>query len=54
MSSFVKVRKSNLAGKEAVANTAVNPGEVLVVENPLASCLLPDTYNSHCQTCLKR
>ncbi|XP_031788702.1 SET and MYND domain-containing protein 4-like [Nasonia vitripennis] len=54
MSNFVKIRQSILAGKEAVANAAVNPGEVLVAENPLASCLLPNAYNSHCQTCLKR
>ncbi|XP_032669755.1 uncharacterized protein LOC116843453 isoform X2 [Odontomachus brunneus] len=42
------------AGKHAVATREIHPGDILVVEPPLAGCLLPEFYGTHCQHCYTR
>ena len=32
----------------------MGPGEVLLIEKPYSSILLPEYYSSHCQTCFQR
>ncbi|KDR23054.1 SET and MYND domain-containing protein 4-like isoform X2 [Zootermopsis nevadensis] len=40
-------------GRYIVATRDIRPGDVLVVEKPFASVLLPDCYWTHCYNCLQ-
>ncbi|KAK2583341.1 hypothetical protein KPH14_009340 [Odynerus spinipes] len=53
-SALLEIRESKAAGKEAVAAKEIYPGDCLVVEEPLAACLLPEFYGTHCQHCFSR
>ena len=53
-SNLLKIEETTSAGKQAVANRTIYPGDALMSENPTASCLLPNFYDTHCQTCLRR
>ncbi|XP_023248014.1 SET and MYND domain-containing protein 4-like [Copidosoma floridanum] len=54
ISSLVEIRDTDLSGKEAVASRVINPGDVLLADYPIASFLIPQFFESHCQYCLKR
>lgn len=53
-SSALEIRETPVAGKHAVAATEIHPGDTLIVEPPLAGCLLPEFYGTHCQHCYAR
>lgn len=53
-STLLDIRETKTAGKEAVAVDEIYPGDCLVVEEPLAACLLPEFYGTHCQHCFSR
>ncbi|XP_050453383.1 SET and MYND domain-containing protein 4 isoform X2 [Cataglyphis hispanica] len=53
-SDALEIRETSVAGKHAVAATEIHPGDTLVVEGPLAGCLLPEFYGTHCQHCYAR
>ncbi|XP_047368499.1 SET and MYND domain-containing protein 4 isoform X1 [Vespa velutina] len=53
-SALLEIRETKFAGKEAVATKDIYPGDCLVVEEPLAACLLPEFYGTHCQHCFSR
>lgn len=53
-SDAVEIRETSVAGKHAVAATEIHPGDTLIVEPPLAGCLLPEFYGTHCQHCYAR
>ncbi|XP_029167199.1 SET and MYND domain-containing protein 4-like isoform X2 [Nylanderia fulva] len=53
-SSALEIRETALEGKHAVAATEIHPGDTLIVEPPLAGCLLPEFYGTHCQHCYAR
>eukprot|EP00095_Tigriopus_kingsejongensis_P007491 maker-scaffold580_size130538-snap-gene-0.31 protein:Tk07491 transcript:maker-scaffold580_size130538-snap-gene-0.31-mRNA-1 annotation:"set and mynd domain-containing protein 4-like" len=41
-------------GRHLIATEDISPGEILMVENPYSSILLPEFYSTHCQTCFHR
>ncbi|KAK7867520.1 hypothetical protein R5R35_009420 [Gryllus longicercus] len=49
----VGVGSSDAAGRFAVATAPVAAGDTLLVETPLAACLLPDYCGSHCHHCMR-
>ncbi|CAL1682443.1 unnamed protein product [Lasius platythorax] len=53
-SGALEIRETALEGKHAVAATEIHPGDTLIVEPPLAGCLLPEFYGTHCQHCYAR
>ncbi|KAK9498328.1 hypothetical protein O3M35_002986 [Rhynocoris fuscipes] len=53
-SNAVDIHYSNVMGRHIVAATDINPGEVIAVEKPFASVLLPDMYTFFCFMCKKR
>lgn len=53
-SKKIEIRSSNECGNYAVANEAIDAGETIVVEKPIAACLLPKYFGSHCLHCLRR
>ncbi|XP_043461473.1 SET and MYND domain-containing protein 4-like [Leptopilina heterotoma] len=53
-SNLLKIQETTFAGRQAVAAMEINPNDTLAVESPLASCLLPEFYGSHCQNCFAR
>lgn len=42
------------SGNYIVAKEAIRAGDTLIAEQPLAACLLPKYYGSHCLHCFKR
>uniref|UniRef100_A0A0C9Q6Y6 Smyd4_0 protein n=1 Tax=Fopius arisanus TaxID=64838 RepID=A0A0C9Q6Y6_9HYME len=54
LSRLVDIRESPDVGKHAVASGDVRVGDTLATEVPLASCLLPDYYGTHCHHCFVR
>ena len=50
----VKIKYHPDKGRYLVAEKDVGPGEMLLVEKPYSSVLLPEFYSSHCQTCYQR
>ena len=50
----VKIKYHPDKGRYLVAEKDVGPGEMLLVEKPYSSILLPEYYSSHCQTCYQR
>ncbi|KYN44678.1 SET and MYND domain-containing protein 4 [Trachymyrmex septentrionalis] len=53
-SGALEIRETTTAGKHAVATAEIHPGDILLVEPPLAGCLLPEFYGTHCQHCYAR
>jgi len=53
-SGALEIRETAAAGKHAVAAAEIHPGDILTVEPPLAGCLLPEFYGTHCQHCYTR
>lgn len=53
-SSALKLEYSEEKGRYLVATRNIRPGDVLIVEQPYASVLLPDSYATHCYYCLRR
>lgn len=53
-SNLLEIQESTFAGRQAVAAMEINPGDTLAVEPPLAYCLLPEFYGTHCQNCFSR
>lgn len=45
---------SSECGNFAVANESVRAGETLVAEQPIAACILPKFFGTHCLHCMKR
>jgi len=41
-------------GRLLIAKEDIPPGEILIVETPYSSIVLPEYYNSHCQSCYMR
>ncbi|XP_020288759.1 SET and MYND domain-containing protein 4 isoform X2 [Pseudomyrmex gracilis] len=54
LSDALEIRETAAAGKHAVATVEIHPGDILVIEPPLAGCLLPEFYGTHCQHCYAR
>ncbi|XP_018315234.1 SET and MYND domain-containing protein 4 isoform X3 [Mycetomoellerius zeteki] len=53
-SGALEIRETTTAGKHVVATAEIHPGDILLVEPPLAGCLLPEFYGTHCQHCYAR
>ncbi|KAE8749514.1 hypothetical protein FOCC_FOCC003780 [Frankliniella occidentalis] len=53
-SSCIALKYSEEKGRHLVATKYIKPGEVLIVEQPFASVLLPDSMASHCFNCFAR
>ncbi|XP_015430251.1 PREDICTED: SET and MYND domain-containing protein 4-like [Dufourea novaeangliae] len=53
-SALLDVEETTTAGKRAIASKEIDPGATLVVEPPLASCLLPEFFGTHCHHCFSR
>ncbi|XP_046421209.1 SET and MYND domain-containing protein 4-like [Neodiprion fabricii] len=54
LSRLVKIEETPTAGRHAVAAEEIHVSETLAVEPPLAACLVPENYGSHCQNCFTR
>ena len=52
--SDVRIQYHPDKGRYLVADKDVGPGEVLLIEKPYSSILLPEYYSTHCQTCFQR
>nr|XP_033338571.1 SET and MYND domain-containing protein 4-like [Megalopta genalis] len=50
-SALLDVRETATAGKQAIATGEIGPGDTLVVEPPLAACLLPEFFGTRCHHC---
>ncbi|XP_076643026.1 protein-lysine N-methyltransferase SMYD4 [Halictus rubicundus] len=50
-SALLDVRETPTAGKQAIAVKEIGPGDTLVVEPPLAACLLPEFFGTRCHHC---
>lgn len=53
-SNLVKMVETKEKGRFVVANNEVKTGDVVLSENPVAACLLPAFYGSHCHHCLSK
>lgn len=53
-SKKIGIQSSDESGNFAVANASIKTGETIVVEKPIAACLLPKFFGSHCLHCLRR
>ena len=54
LTSVCKVAYTPNQGRFLVADRDIKPGEVILVEKPYASILLPEQYSNHCHHCFKR
>lgn len=52
--SDVSLEYSEERGRYLVATRDIPPGEVVIVETPYSSILLPEYYSTHCQSCYQR
>jgi len=52
-SDLIKVNYATEKGRYLEANGSIKAGDVLIVEKPYASILLPDYRHSHCYHCMK-
>lgn len=53
-SNLVKLVHTADKGRFIVANNGIQTGDVVLCENPVAACLLPNFYGSHCHNCFER
>ncbi|XP_065351447.1 SET and MYND domain-containing protein 4 isoform X2 [Cloeon dipterum] len=54
LSSAVQIRFSTTLGRHLVAARNIQPGEVLICEEPFAAVLAPECRQTHCSFCMKR
>ncbi|XP_034939488.1 SET and MYND domain-containing protein 4-like isoform X3 [Chelonus insularis] len=54
LSKLVMINDTPSAGKHAVAANNIQIGDIVACEAPLASCLLPEYYGTHCHHCFVR
>ncbi|CAH2103239.1 unnamed protein product [Euphydryas editha] len=54
LSKLLKIVEEEEKGRFAVADSEINTGDVLLVDNPYAACLLSDFYGTHCLHCFRR
>jgi len=54
VNNCVKLKYQADRGRYLVVDRDVAPGEILMVEKPYSCILLPEYYNSHCQTCYQK
>lgn len=54
LSKLVEIRETPTVGKHAVAADNIKIGDTVASEIPLASCLLPEYYGTHCHHCFVR
>ncbi|XP_066994532.2 SET and MYND domain-containing protein 4 [Anabrus simplex] len=53
-SNCVDIQFSSEMGRFVQATRDIHPGDVLVVEKPYASVLLPECFRTHCYNCFQR
>ena len=53
VSKKIDIHYDNNMGRYAVASEDIEPGDVLVTEEPFASVLNREEFGSHCQKCFK-
>ncbi|XP_076640462.1 protein-lysine N-methyltransferase SMYD4 isoform X1 [Colletes latitarsis] len=53
-SSLLEIEETTTAGKRAIATREIVPGDRLVIEQPIAACLLPEYFGTHCHHCFSR
>lgn len=54
LSRLVKIEETPTTGRYAAAAEDIHVGDTLAVEPPLAACLVPENYGTHCQHCFTR
>ncbi|XP_012251654.2 SET and MYND domain-containing protein 4 [Athalia rosae] len=54
LSKLVKIEETEMTGRYAASAEEIRVGDTLAVELPLAACLVPENYGSHCQHCFAR
>ena len=54
LTNICSVEQSAAKGRHIVALRDITPGEIIVVEKPYASVLLPQSWFTHCHNCLRR
>eukprot|EP00096_Caligus_rogercresseyi_P012609 TRINITY_DN5339_c0_g1_i1.p1 TRINITY_DN5339_c0_g1~~TRINITY_DN5339_c0_g1_i1.p1 ORF type:complete len:721 (-),score=210.74 TRINITY_DN5339_c0_g1_i1:943-3105(-) len=52
--SNIKLKFSKDKGRHLVATSDIEAGELLITETPYSAVLLPEYYNTHCQSCFQR
>ena len=52
-SNKIRIDNNEDSGRYAVAASALNVGDVLVVEKPCASVMQPEKYSTHCHHCFQ-
>lgn len=53
-SNKIAIKESPSLGRFATANQRISTGELLIVEEPYASCVLPECFGTHCHQCFAR
>lgn len=53
-SNLVKLAETKERGRFIVAGEHLKTGDVVLCENPVAACLSPNFYGSHCHHCFER
>uniref|UniRef100_A0A0A1X542 SET and MYND domain-containing protein 4 n=1 Tax=Zeugodacus cucurbitae TaxID=28588 RepID=A0A0A1X542_ZEUCU len=53
-SNLVKLAETKDRGRFMVAGDNLKTGDVVLCENPVAACLAPNFYGSHCHHCFER
>ncbi|XP_050335522.1 SET and MYND domain-containing protein 4 [Bactrocera neohumeralis] len=53
-SNLVKLAETKERGRFMVAGDHLKTGDVVLCENPVAACLSPNYYGSHCHHCFER
>nr|XP_026500608.1 SET and MYND domain-containing protein 4 [Vanessa tameamea] len=54
LSKLLKIVEEEEKGRFAIAGAQIKTGDILLVDNPYAACLLSDFYGSHCLHCFNR
>lgn len=52
--NVVKLVETKEKGRFVVANEGLKTGDVVLCENPVAACLLPNFFGTNCHHCFKR
>lgn len=53
-SNKIDIQSSEELGNFAVASEDLKTGDTIITEKPIAACLLPKYFGSHCLNCLRR
>lgn len=53
-SKSIKLVESPDKGRFVVTNDFIKTGDTLLVEDPIAACLVPDFFGSHCHNCFAK